>query len=57
MPDEKLISINKDYSTSQRGVFACGNVVYGEKAFTLEDDNGIECGEQAANYIKSNYSN
>ena len=57
MPDENLITISKDYSTSQNGVFACGNVVYGEKAFALKDNNGIECGEQAANYIKSNYTN
>lgn len=57
MPSEELILKNKDYRTSQKGVFACGNLVYGEKAFSLKDEDGIECGEQAANYIKSMYSN
>lgn len=56
MPNIEMISSNKDYSTSQNGVFACGNVVYGEKAFNVKDDNGMVCGEQAANYIKFQYT-
>ncbi|MBE6072160.1 MAG: NAD(P)/FAD-dependent oxidoreductase [Clostridium butyricum] len=56
MPDEKSILKNKDYRTSQMGLFACGNIVHGENAFKFRDKTGIECGEQAADYVKSMYN-
>ncbi|MDR3598726.1 NAD(P)/FAD-dependent oxidoreductase [Clostridium sp.] len=40
-----------NYVTSLDGVFACGNIIYGEKALHMEEFNGSECGEKAANYI------
>lgn len=49
-----VIKSNK-YSTSEEGFFACGNVIYGEELFNIKNINGIECGVQAANYIKSMY--
>lgn len=56
MPDEQSVLKDNDYRTSQNGIFACGNIVYGENAFKLKDKTGIECGEQAADYIKSMYN-
>lgn len=41
-----------DYKTSLDGFFACGNIVYGENAMHMEETDGIECGEKAAEYIK-----
>lgn len=37
--------------TSLEGFFACGNIIYGEKALSMKAFNGIECGEQAAKYV------
>ncbi len=49
-----VLTLNK-YNTSKEGFFACGNVIYGEKLFETKNINGIECGNQAAAYIKSMY--
>lgn len=40
-----------NYETSLEGFFACGNVMYGEKALSMSESNGIECGEKAAQYV------
>jgi thioredoxin reductase len=40
-----------DYKTSLDGFFACGNIIYGESAMHMEETDGIECGEKAAEYI------
>lgn len=40
-----------DYETSLEGFFACGNIIYGEKALKMSEVNGIECGENAARYV------
>lgn len=41
-----------DFKTSLDGFFACGNVIYGESAFIMEETDGIECGMKASEYIK-----
>lgn len=42
----------KDFKTSIDGFFACGNILYGELAFNMEETDGIECGIKASEYIK-----
>lgn len=41
-----------DFKTSLDGFFACGNIIYGEAAFNMEEIDGIECGIKASEYIK-----
>lgn len=41
-----------DFKTSIDGFFACGNIIYGENALHMQETDGIECGVQAAQYIK-----
>ncbi|NRT74959.1 NAD(P)/FAD-dependent oxidoreductase [Clostridium beijerinckii] len=41
-----------DFATSLEGFFACGNVIYGEKAFWMEETDGIQCGIIAARFLK-----
>jgi len=48
---------NNDYETTLEGFFACGNIIYGEKALKMKGINGDKCGKQAAQYIKSQYFN
>lgn len=40
-----------DHEASIEGVFACGNIIYGEKALNMKEFNGIKCGEKAAQYV------
>jgi thioredoxin reductase len=40
-----------EYETFIDGFFACGNVIYGEKALHMEETDGVECGIKAAEYI------
>ena len=40
-----------DFETSAEGFFACGNIIYGEKALHMKETDGIECGTKAAEYI------
>jgi thioredoxin reductase len=40
-----------NYETSIDGFFACGNIIYGEKALHMKEFHGTQCGENAANYI------
>jgi len=40
-----------DFETSVEGFFACGNIIYGEKALHMKETDGIECGTKAAEYI------
>ena len=40
------------FKTSLDGFFACGNIIYGESAFNMEEKDGTECGIKAAEYIK-----
>lgn len=41
-----------DFKTSIDGFFACGNIIYGEKAMHMQETDGIECGVKVAQYIK-----
>jgi len=41
-----------EFETSVGGFFACGNIIYGEKALHMKETDGIECGIKAAEYIK-----
>ncbi len=41
-----------EFETSVDGFFACGNIIYGEKALHMKETDGIECGIKAAEYIK-----
>lgn len=41
-----------DFKTSLDGFFACGNIIYGEKAMHMQETDGVECGLKAAQYIK-----
>lgn len=41
-----------EFETSVEGFFACGNIIYGEKALHMKETDGIECGIKAAEYIK-----
>jgi len=43
----------KNYETSQEGIFACGNLIYGIKALSEKDIEGMEAGKRAAQYVKS----
>lgn len=40
------------YQTSIDGIFACGNIIYGEAALHMDETDGIDCGIKAADYIK-----
>ena len=40
-----------EFETSEEGFFACGNIIYGEKALHMKETDGIECGTKAAEYI------
>ncbi|AWK50628.1 pyridine nucleotide-disulfide oxidoreductase [Clostridium beijerinckii] len=40
-----------EFETSVGGFFACGNIIYGEKALHMKETDGIECGIKAAKYI------
>lgn len=41
-----------EFETSLYGFFACGNILYGEDAFNMEETDGIKCGVKASEYIK-----
>lgn len=41
-----------NYMTSIDGLFACGNIIYGEETLKISEIDGFECGEKAAEYIK-----
>lgn len=55
IPDINQVLLSNVYETSEEGFFACGNIIYGEESFNQKNINGIECGSQAASYIKSMY--
>ncbi|MGG7176981.1 NAD(P)/FAD-dependent oxidoreductase [Clostridium paraputrificum] len=40
-----------EYETSFKGVFACGNLIYGINALNEKDIDGIEAGKKASEYI------
>lgn len=56
----KKLNLNKINSTDELekyeiysdGFFACGNIIYGDKALYMKETDGIECGLKAAEYIK-----
>ncbi|MGG7076322.1 NAD(P)/FAD-dependent oxidoreductase [Clostridium sardiniense] len=56
---ELNLKINEDtntpvvdnYETSEPGVFACGNIIYGKECIEMEDINGYDAGLVASNYI------
>lgn len=43
----------KEFETSKRGIFACGNLIYGKLALIMEETDGLNCGIKAAEYIKN----
>ncbi|GAA0069730.1 NAD(P)/FAD-dependent oxidoreductase [Clostridium sardiniense] len=59
MVKELNIKINEDtntpvvdnYETSEPGIFACGNIIYGKECIEMEDINGYDAGLVASNYI------
>lgn len=59
MVKELNLKINEDtntpvvdnYETSEPGVFACGNIIYGKECIEMEDINGYDAGLVASNYI------
>ena len=55
MDKETLAPIVNEYETGIKGVFACGNLIYGTKALTKKDINGGEAGKRAAEYIRNYY--
>ena len=55
MDEETLAPIVNEYETGIKGVFACGNLIYGTKALTKKDINGGEAGKRAAEYIRNYY--
>ncbi|MGL4570246.1 MAG: NAD(P)/FAD-dependent oxidoreductase [Clostridium sp.] len=40
-----------NYETSKDGIFACGNVIYGNECMEFEDVDGYDAGEFASEYI------
>lgn len=52
MDNEVLGPKVEDFETSIDGFFACGNIIYGEKALHMKETDGIECGIKVAEYIK-----
>lgn len=42
-----------NHETSVKGIFACGNIIYGVNALNEKGVNGIAAGNAASNYIKS----
>lgn len=43
----------ENYETSQAGIFACGNLIYGIKALSEKDIEGMEAGKRATQYVKA----
>ncbi|WP_297422645.1 NAD(P)/FAD-dependent oxidoreductase [Clostridium sp.] len=52
MDSETLGPEVSEFKTSIKGFFACGNIIYGENALHMKEIDGIECGMEAAKYIK-----
>ncbi|MCR6516101.1 MAG: NAD(P)/FAD-dependent oxidoreductase [Clostridium sp.] len=53
---EKRVPILEGFKTSIDGIFACGNVIYGTDCVNLKNIDGIECGIEAAKYLKDNFA-
>lgn len=49
--DKYMLKLNK-YETSIKGIFACGNMIYGMEALKHKDIDGIEAGRSAVEYLK-----
>ena len=41
----------KDYQTSVKGIFACGNLIYGTDALKYDDIDGLNAGKAVAEYL------
>lgn len=41
-----------NYETSKKGLFACGNIIYGEKCIDMKDIDGYDAGIAASKYIQ-----
>lgn len=41
-----------NYETSKRGLFACGNIIYGDKCINMKDIDGYDAGVAASKYIQ-----
>lgn len=52
--DEKYSTpiVNK-YETSKEGIFACGNLIYGEKCINKNNEDGYDAGIAASYYIRN----
>jgi len=50
-PNTKAPKI-ENFETTQEGIFACGNLIYGIKALNEKDIEGMEAGKRAAQFAK-----
>ncbi len=50
--DKYMLKLNK-YETSIKGIFACGNMIYGMDALKYKDIDGLEAGRSAVEYLES----
>lgn len=50
-----LAPVVNEYETGIKGIFACGNLIYGTKALIQKDVNGGEAGKKVAEYIRNYY--
>lgn len=48
---DTLAPVVNNYSTSVKGIFACGSVIYGLKSVDENNLDGLEAGKVAAEYI------
>lgn len=53
---ESRLPIMDGYKTSIKGIFACGNVLYGNDSVNLNNTNGVQCGIEVAKYLKENFA-
>ncbi|WP_024614001.1 NAD(P)/FAD-dependent oxidoreductase [Clostridium sp. Ade.TY] len=52
MNNEMNTPIINNYETSKKGLFACGNIVYGDKCINMKDIDGYDAGIAASKYIQ-----
>lgn len=50
--NKTLAPVINDYETDAKGIFACGNLIYGNNACGKTDIDGYDAGEKTAEYIK-----
>lgn len=52
MNNEMNTPIINNYETSKKGLFVCGNIVYGDKCINMKDIDGYDAGIAASKYIQ-----